>query len=235
MFATLRHGLAALLALVLLAGCAAAPPPKPALQVPDTVSSTDWERDMQRFAAEDATNPPPKGAVLFVGSSSIRMWATLAQDFPGIAVVNRGFGGSEIRDSTWYADRIVVPYAPRTIVFYAGENDLNSGRSPQQVLGDFRAFVERVRRDLPRARIVLVSIKPSPLRAAQLPAQREANALLREEIARTRNAVFVDVATPMLGADGQPRAELFIEDRLHMNHAGYEIWRGLIAPLLPPR
>ena len=235
MSATLRHGLAALLALVLLAGCTAAPPPKPALQVPATVSSTDWERDMQRFAAEDAANPPPQGAVLFVGSSSIRMWATLAQDFPGIAVVNRGFGGSEIRDSTWYADRIVVPYAPRTIVFYAGETDLNSGRSPQQVLGDVRAFVERVRRDLPRVRIVLVSIKPSPLRAAQLPAQREANALLREEVARTGNAVFVDVATPMLGADGQPRAELFIEDRLHMNHAGYDIWRGLIAPQLQPR
>lgn len=232
MSTSLRHGIAALLAAILLAGCAAAPPPKPPLQVPATVSSTDWERDMQRFAAEDAANPPPKGAVLFVGSSSIRMWTDLAQDFPDTAVVNRGFGGSEIRDSTWYADRIVVPCAPRLIVFYAGENDLNSGRSPQQVLGDFREFVGRVRHDLPRTRLVLVSIKPSPLRAAQLPAQREANALLRAEIAKTPNAVFVDVATPMLGADGQPRAELFLGDRLHMNRAGYDIWRRSIAPYL---
>ena len=187
---------------------------------------------MQRFAAEDAAQPPPSGAVLFVGSSSIRLWDTLAQDFPGVATINRGFGGSEIRDSTWYADRIVVPYAPRTIVFYAGENDLNSGRSPQQVRDDFRAFVRRVRSELPRTRIVLVSIKPSPLRAAQLPAQRQANALLREEVAKTKNAAFVDVTTPMLGADGRPRAELFGEDRLHMNAAGYAIWRERIAPHL---
>lgn len=233
--AILRHVLTVLLTAMLLAGCAAVPPPKPPLQVPGTVSNTDWERDMQRFAAADAAHPPPKGAVLFVGSSSIRLWETLAQDFPGTATINRGFGGSEIRDSTWYADRIVVPYAPRTIVFYAGENDLNSGRSPQQVREDFRAFVRQVRSELPRVRIVLVSIKPSPLRAAQLPAQREANALLREEVAKAKNATFVDVATPMLGADGQPRAELFGEDRLHMNPAGYAIWRERIAPHLQQR
>ena len=235
MTAILRHFLAFLLTAALLVGCAAVAPPKPPLQVPGTVSNTDWERDMQRFAAADAAQPPPKGAVLFVGSSSIRLWETLAQDFPGMATINRGFGGSEIRDSTWYADRIVVPYAPRTIVFYAGENDLNSGRSPQQVRDDFRAFVRRVRSELPRVRIVLVSIKPSPLRAAQLPAQREANALLREEVAKTKNATFVDVATPMLGADGQPRAELFGEDRLHMNPAGYALWRERLAPHLQER
>ncbi len=232
MSASLRHLLVTLLAATVLAACTAVPPPKPPLQVPQTVSSTDWERDMQRFAAEDAASPPPKGAVLFVGSSSIRLWSGLAQDFPGVATINRGFGGSEIRDSTWYADRIIIPYAPRTIVFYAGENDLNSGRSPQQVRDDFRAFVRRVRSELPRTRIVLVSIKPSPLRAAQLPAQRQANALLREEVAKTKNAAFVDVTTPMLGADGRPRAELFGEDRLHMNAAGYAIWRERIAPHL---
>lgn len=232
MSALLRSVLAVLAIAAMLAGCAAAPAAKPPLQVPQTVSNTDWERDMQRFAAEDAAHPPPSGAVLFVGSSSIRLWDTLTQDFPGVATINRGFGGSEIRDSTWYADRIVVPYAPRTIVFYAGENDLDSGRSPQQVRDDFRAFVRRVRSELPRTRIVLVSIKPSPLRAAQLPAQRQANALLREEVAKTKNAAFVDVATPMLGADGRPRAELFGEDRLHMNAAGYAIWRERITPHL---
>lgn len=133
----------AALAVALLAGCAAGPAPASmaasAPSVPGDVSDLVWEQDMQRFAEADAVRPPLAGAVLFIGSSSIRLWETLAQDFPDVAVVNRGFGGSEIRDSTWYAGRILVPLAPRQVVLYAGENDINSGRSPQQVRDDFRA------------------------------------------------------------------------------------------------
>ncbi|MFT3761839.1 MAG: SGNH/GDSL hydrolase family protein [Pseudoxanthomonas sp.] len=235
MFATTRLALTALLAAALCAGCASAPPTASVAatpQIPGDVSNAEWARDMDRFAAEDAANPPPKGAVLFVGSSSIRFWTTLAQDFPGVATINRGFGGSEVRDSTWYADRIVVPYAPRLIVLYAGDNDINSGRSPRQVRDDFVAFVQRVRRDLPHARIAYLAIKPSPSRIEQLSAQREANALVRAEAARLPDVDFIDVATPMLDADGQPRAELFGPDRLHMNRAGYELWRGIVAPYL---
>ncbi|MGH8062883.1 MAG: SGNH/GDSL hydrolase family protein [Pseudoxanthomonas sp.] len=219
--------------LAFLAACAStpAPPPGPP-QVPEQVSSTDWEGDMQRFAAADAIAPPPKHAVLFIGSSSIRFWSTLATDFPGVPVINRGFGGSQVRDSTWYADRIVVPYAPRMIVFYAGENDLESGRSPQQVRDDFHAFVMRVRRDLPGVRIAYISSKPSPLRAHLLAAQREANSLIRQDIATMKRVQFIDVFTPMLDGNGQPRAELFIEDRLHMNRTGYELWRQVVAPCL---
>lgn len=231
-FPPVRACLLGLLASLLLAGCASQPAQLAAPRVPEQVSNAEWAGDMARFAAEDAAHPPPRGAVLFVGSSSIRLWKTLAGDFPGVPVINRGFGGSEIRDSTWYADRIVVPYKPRLIVLYAGDNDLASGRSPQQLHDDFLAFVRRVRRDLPSAPIVFVSCKPSPSRAQLLDAQREANALIRAEAAKQKRVAFVDVFAPMLDAGGRPRAELFIEDRLHMNAAGYAIWRDAIAPYL---
>ena len=161
------------------------------------------------------------------------MWDTLQRDFPGVGVVNRGFGGSEIRDSTWYADRIVIPLAPRQVVLYAGDNDLHSGRGPTQLRDDFRDFVHRLRRDLPRVAIAYISTKPSPARAHLLPAQREANALIRDEAIRLHVA-YIDLFTPMLDATGQPKDELFLPDRLHMNPAGYELWRETLAPYLDP-
>lgn len=220
----------------LLAACATAPQPSRASdtappRIPEQVSNADWEQDMQRFEAADAQTPPPRGAVLFIGSSSIRYWDTLAQDFPGVPVINRGFGGSELRDSTWYADRIIVPYAPRQILLYAGDNDLNAGRTPQQLRDDFRAFVQRVRRDLPGVRIGYISTKPSPSRANLLDAQRQANALVKAEAERL-GADYIDIFTPMLDASGQPDGALFIDDRLHMNRAGYIIWQRAIAPYL---
>jgi lysophospholipase L1-like esterase len=218
--------------LVLLAACASAlPAPQGPPSIPEQVSNADWEQDMQRFAAQDAVSPPPRHGVVFVGSSSIRLWETLAADFPGVPVINRGFGGSELRDSTFYADRIVIPYAPRQIVLYAGENDLQMGRTPQQVAADFRTFVERVRRDLPKVRIAYISSKPSPLRAGLLEAQRQANALIRAEAERL-HVDYIDVFASMLDTNGQPRGELFVEDRLHMNRAGYELWRQKVAPYL---
>lgn len=220
--------------LALLAACASSTPVRPAGPplVPEQVSSPDWERDMQRFAAADAIAPPPQHAVLFIGSSSIRFWDTLAVDFPGVPVINRGFGGSEIRDSTWYADRIVTPYAPRQVLLYAGDNDLASGRGPVQLRDDFRRFVARVRHDLPRAKIAYIANKPSPSRAHLLAAQREANSLIRLDIATMTNVQFIDIFTPMLDAQGQPREELFREDRLHMNPAGYRLWAWVVAPYL---
>ncbi len=219
--------------LTLLTACASTPlPPVGPPLVPEQVSSADWQQDMQRFADADAIAPPPKQAVLFIGSSSIRFWDTLATDFPGVPAINRGFGGSEIRDSTWYADRIVVPYAPRMIVLYAGDNDLSSGRSPLQLRDDFRSFVARVRHDLPGVKIAYISNKPSPSRTRLLPAQREANSLIRQDIAMMKRVQFIDIFTPMLDAQGQPRAELFREDQLHMNPAGYQLWKQVVAPYL---
>jgi lysophospholipase L1-like esterase len=221
------------LALVAVVGCSSSLVPNgaraPAL---DPVSSQEWKRDMARFAAEDAASPPPARPVVFTGSSSIRMWSTLAEDFSGLPVLNRGFGGSQVRDAVWYAREVAIRYRPRMVVLYAGDNDLNAGRSPEQVLADFRAFVGRVRRDLPEVPIVYISIKPSPSRAHLLPRMRAANALVRAEAARRDGVEFVDVFTPMMGSDGQPRPELFLEDRLHMSRTGYELWRAIIAPVL---
>lgn len=237
---SLRLPLSALALAAVFAACAGGPPAtsatpaatttaKTAPRIPEQVSNAEWENDMQRFAAQDAQSPPPRGGVVFTGSSSIRLWDTLAQDFPGVPVINRGFGGSELRDSTWYADRTIVPYNPRQILIYAGDNDLNSGRSPQQLHADFIAFVQRVRRDLPKAKIAYISTKPSPSRAQLLPAQREANALVQAEATRL-GVDYIDIFTPMLDAGGQPNEALFVEDRLHMNAAGYDIWQRVIAP-----
>ena len=238
---TLRLSLFATSLVALLAACVGGPPATPeapspstagvAPRIPEQVSSPAWEADMQRFEAADAQSPPPRGGVLFIGSSSIRFWDTLAQDFPGVPVINRGFGGSELRDSTWYADRIIVPYAPRQILIYAGDNDLNAGRTPQQLRADFIAFVERVRRDLPKAKIAYISNKPSPSRAQLLPVQRAANTLIAAE-AKRLGVDYIDIFTPMLDASGQPDESLFVEDRLHMNRAGYVIWQRAIAPYL---
>ena len=238
---TLRPSLFATALVALLAACVGGPPATPeapspstagvAPRIPEQVSSPAWETDMQRFEAADAQSPPPRGGVLFIGSSSIRFWDTLAQDFPGVPVINRGFGGSELRDSTWYADRIIVPYAPRQILIYAGDNDLNAGRTPQQLRADFIAFVERVRRDLPKAKIAYISNKPSPSRAQLLPVQRAANTLIAAE-AKRLGVDYIDIFTPMLDASGQPDESLFIEDRLHMSRAGYVIWQRAIAPYL---
>ncbi|WP_421681370.1 SGNH/GDSL hydrolase family protein [Stenotrophomonas bentonitica] len=205
--------------------------PAPAApQVPTQVSNVAWAGDMAQFAAQDAASPPPRGGIEFIGSSSVRMWESLATDFPGQPVFNRGFGGSEVRDSTWYADRIVIPYAPCKVFFYAGDNDLNSGRSPAQVRDDVVAFVQRVHRDLPKTTVEIISIKPSPSRANLLPAVVEANGLIQKALASLPDTGYTDVYTPMLGADGQPRAALFREDMLHMTPEGYAIWRKALAP-----
>lgn len=218
-----------------MTGCAGTPSIEQdatAIAAVDPVSSPEWANDMVRFAAEDAASPPPPRPIVFTGSSSVRMWATLAADFPDVPVLNRGFGGSQVRDAVWYADDIAVRYQPRQIVFYAGDNDIAEGRSPQQVLADTQAFVARIRRDLPGTAIALLAIKPSPSRVEMLDAQRAANDAVRDWAATQRNVAFIDVFTPMLDADGQPRESLFLTDRLHMTAEGYALWRGIVEPYL---
>ncbi len=188
-----------------------------------------YDAQISQFEEQDRQNPPPKDAVLFLGSSSIRRWQDLADDFPDLQVINRGFGGSRIADSIHFLDRIVIPYRPRLIVFYAGENDIAGGLTPEQVFEDYKEFVTRVRRALPRTRIAFVSLKPSPSRAKHLEAFRQANELIRQYTTTHRRLSFIDVFTPMLGPDGQPRPELFVADRLHLNRQGYDLWKTIIA------
>lgn len=193
--------------------------------------SADYDAEIAAFERDDAAHPPQPGGVLFTGSSSIRMWTTLARDFPGVDVVNRGFGGSELRDVTHYAERIVAPRRPRLLVLYSGDNDLQNGRTPAEVEADLRALVAKLRAIDPAIRLAVVAIKPSPARAALLAAQRDANARL----AKVEGVAYIDVHTPMLDAAGQPRAELFGPDQLHLDAEGYRLWRRIVAPHLAPR
>lgn len=189
-----------------------------------------WERDIQAFEASDKTNPPPSDAILFVGSSSIRMWKTLAEDFPGVPVINRGYGGSEMEDTLFFADRIVLPYRPKQIFVYAGDNDVAAGKSPERIAKDFEAFVKKVHHSLPEARIAYISIKPSGARLKLMPIMREANRLIAEYAATDQRLAFVDVFNPMLNQDGEPKEELFLDDKLHLNKKGYELWTSLVRP-----
>ncbi len=192
-----------------------------------------FENEILAFEKADASNPPPKDAILFIGSSGIRLWKSLASDFPRHQVINRGFGGSHISDSLHYADRIVIPYRPRLIVFRAGINDIHAGKSPEQVAADFKAFVDKVRAALPDTRIAFMAINPSPSRIKNIDRERRANELIQAYIQSQGNLDYIDIFNPMLGADGQPRPELYIADRLHPSAEGYKLWTELVTPHLP--
>jgi lysophospholipase L1-like esterase len=191
-----------------------------------------WEADIRGFEEADRRAPAPEGAVLFVGSSSIRMWDTLQRDFPDVPLVQRGFGGSTLADVLFYADRIILPYRSRMVVVYAGDNDLAAGKTPETVLADYKALVRKIRRALPRTRIAFIAIKPSLARWKLIASIRKANALIEEHASRHRRLRYVDVFTPMLDHDGTPRKELFLEDGLHLNARGYALWKDVLAPSL---
>ncbi len=191
-----------------------------------------WGKDIRAFEAADKTNPPPQGAVLFIGSSSIRLWTNLAQAFPGHKVLNRGFGGSQLSDSVAFVDRIVTPYKPKLVLLYAGDNDIASGKSPERVLNDFKAFVASVHAALPETRIAYIAIKPCPAREKYLDQVRTANLLIQKYAASESRLLFADVFTPMLTKEGRPRADLCIKDGLHPNAQCYDLWASIIRPIL---
>ena len=191
-----------------------------------------FEAEIAAFEASDRATPPKLGGIVLVGSSSFRLWPHFTADFPGINVINRGFGGSTLPEVLHYTPRVVLPYRPRLVLVYAGDNDLNDGRTPGQVASDYSAFVALVRTSLPATRIAFVSIKPSPSRWRNVDKAREANRLVAEIIARDTLQAYIDVFTPMLGASGRPRAELFVADSLHMTAAGYAIWRERVGQIV---
>jgi lysophospholipase L1-like esterase len=196
---------------------------------PPPAAVARWGDSLAAFERSDRASWPAPGGVLFVGSSSIRLWPSIGDDFRQVTVINRGFGGSTMADCSLLARQLVVQYRPRHVFVYAGDNDLAEGRTPQQVLESFEAFVRTVRSELPDARISYISIKPSPLRAGLLDRAREANELIARYVEQLPNASFIDVFTAMLDGSGQPRTDLYGPDRLHMNAAGYALWRRLIT------
>ncbi|MEY4385074.1 MAG: hypothetical protein RLY20_357 [Verrucomicrobiota bacterium] len=211
---------------MLLAGCKSLPPNSLA-----THKSEPWEKEIRGLEAADKTNLPPAGCIVFVGSSSIRLWKTLAQDFPAQPVVNHGFGGSQLADSVNFAERIIIRNQPRQVVIYAGGNDIAAGKDADIVFGDFVALVTKIRPALPHVRISFIASAPNPFRWAQVEKVKRLNSLA-EEYCRKHGMDFIDVFPLMLGPDGQPKPDIFVSDRLHMNAKGYAIWREAVGPYL---
>lgn len=190
-----------------------------------------WEKAIAQFESKDAASMPEPGGIVFVGSSSIRFWKT-DEAFPDLKIVNRGFGGSQVADSAHFADRIVTKYKPRLVVFYAGDNDIAAGKTPDQVFDDYKTFVKAVRDKLPATRVAYISIKPSPARWTLVEKSRKANDLIKAHCESGEGLEFVDMDAPMIGGDGLPRKELFIADNLHLNETGYALWNKIIRPIL---
>ncbi len=191
-----------------------------------------WENEINAFAEIDRKQTPPENAILFVGSSSMRLWTNLRMSFPDLRVINRGFGGSRLEDVNFFFDKIVLPYKPKTIVLYAGENDVNDGVAAEIVAENYRKFSKMVREKLPKTKIFYVSLKPSPSRWKLADNFRKTNELIKAEIAKDKNAKFVDVWAAMLGANGEPMPDIFVGDNLHMNEKGYAIWKGILEKYL---
>ncbi len=217
--------------------------PRPELYVEDKLhfseagydvvtSAIRWQKDILAFAKKDAEKAPPENPIVFTGSSSIVKWKSLAEDFPGLPVMNRGFGGSEVFDSFNYAHLTVIKYKPRQVVMYAGGNDINAGKTPQRVFADFKAFVAKVHAALPECRICYISNAPNPKRWSMIDKMIETSRLVEEYTKTDKRLQFINVYPHMLGADGKPKPDIFVEDQLHMNPKGYVIWKEVVGAYL---
>lgn len=200
-----------------------------ALLPADDPKFSKWEKEIASIEAK--LREAPREPIVFTGSSSIRLW-DLAKSFPGVSLVNHGFGGSTIPDATHFAPRLVYPLKPKLVVFYSGDNDIANGRSPEQVANDFKLFVRNLHAVLPKTRLILLSVKPSHSRAAFAEKQAQANKLLADFCKSDSRLTFVDSGQPILGADGKPDAKFFEQDELHLNAAGYAQWAEVLGPLL---
>jgi len=193
----------------------------------------EWERDMAEFADIDRRQTPPKDPVVFAGSSTIRLWVGLRTDFPEHNVINRGFGGSRLDDLVYFSPQILLPYKPKTIVVYSGENDIEAKESAENAFADFKALVDFRDKNLPKTRIIFISMKPSILRWSIWPEMKRGNDLIREEVSRRKNVRFADISEKMLGPNGsKPGTDLFVADGLHLSRKGYDVLRAAVLPHL---
>jgi lysophospholipase L1-like esterase len=191
-----------------------------------------FEKGVKAYEAADKAEPPPQSAILLVGDSQFFRWKTLKEDLPGYTVINRGVDSFQFSDVLEFANRIVLPYKPRLIVLHVGGNDIHTGKNPDRVLADFKTFVAKIRQSLPNIPIVFSSLTPSPARWGEADRRRQANKLVQDYIATQENLHFIDLWTAMLTPDGQPREDIWVEDRIHPNHVGYQIRVKLMLPLL---
>jgi lysophospholipase L1-like esterase len=204
------------------------------LFAPILISAQPFADEIAAFKKKDSVSAPAKNAILFIGSSSFRLWQDVNTYFPGYHIINRGFGGSTLLDVIHYAEDVIQPYNPRQIVIYCGENDLASSDTvtAEVVMKRFEILFYLTREYHPKTPIAFVSIKPSPSRQRLMPEIVKANELIKEFLSKRNKTVFIDVYHPMLLADGNPMPDIFREDKLHMNAKGYAIWQKTIAPFL---
>jgi lysophospholipase L1-like esterase len=198
------------------------------------LAQAPFYNDIQKFKKEDSVAMPPKNAIVFTGSSSFTRWNDVQSRFPGYTVINRGFGGSSLPDVIRYADDVIFKYQPKQVVIYCGENDAagDSTVTAEIITNRFRTLYGMIRKKLPRASVVFVSMKPSPSRVKSWPVILKANSMIRDMLAKDKNTAYVDVWSKMLNSQEQPMPELFLGDSLHMTSKGYDIWQAAIAPVL---
>lgn len=190
-----------------------------------------FEEEIEAFTQWDQKNSTPEDPVLFVGSSSIRMWNT-AEAFPGLPVVNRGFGGSVISDIQHYYEQVIAPYDPRVVVFYAGDNDVAMGLPNDRVVQNYKDLAGRITQDHPGVKLIYVPIKPSGSRWSDWPAMEQVNRRIEQYNSRHEQLFYVDLATPLLNEEGTPDHSYFLDDQLHLNKKGYAVWNEIMGPML---
>ena len=199
-----------------------------------------FEPDPARFAsaiaefqAADAANPPPKGAIVCTGSSSMRMWhPRIKDDLPGLTLLPRGFGGSHYTDLIYHLEALVFKYQPRALLLYEGDNDANYGKTPERIFQDFKFLAEQCRKQFPDLRLYIIGAKPSIARWAIAEQMQRSNAMIHDYCRANLGFTYIDVWSQLLDGDGQARPELFMEDKLHLNSAGYDQWAAAISPVL---
>ncbi len=223
----------ALAASVALAACTTPAQPAPAASIQRLATPAPrFDAAIAAFGEQDKANPPPKCAILFVGSSTIRFWSSLKEDFPKYQVINRGFGGSTVWEINHYFDQVVKPYQPKQIVYYAGDNDIGSSHhSPEQVYADFQTFMKLKTEALGKTPVWFIALKPSKLRFDMLPEMQDVNARVKAMADRRDDLAFIDIVPMMLKPDGTPK-DIFREDGLHMTPEGYKLWTPLVEAAL---
>ena len=185
------------------------------------------------FQTADAAKPPPKGAIVCTGSSSMRMWhPRIKDDLPGLTLLPRGFGGSHYTDLIYHLEALVFKYQPRALLLYEGDNDANYGKTPERIYQDFKFLVEQCREKLPNLRLYIIGAKPSIARWAIAEQMQRSNAMIQEYCRANQGFIYIDVWPLLLDVNGQVRPELFMEDQLHLNSAGYDQWAAAISPVL---
>lgn len=199
---------------------------------PTTHDYKKWEKNIADFEKADKKSMPVKGSLLFVGSSTIVRWKTLAEDYAGLPVMNRGFGGNQIKDSTFYAERMIFPYAPKAIFLRAGGNDINAGWPAEDVFNDFKIFVEKMRERLPSIPIYYIGLSPTIKRLKQVDEGNKLNDLISAWAKEQGGITYIDTRTLTLDKEGKVRPELFVEDMLHFNPEGYKLLAAALKPFV---